>query len=207
MSVLASSILARARFQLVDSGATLRWTDAELLQWLSEGQRSIVMAIPAASQLVVTMALVAGTKQTIPAGGHTLLHIYRNLTAGGAAGQACREVDASMMDTQYPTWHTDTATTPALFYVYDRMLDPTVFYVYPPNTGSGSLELNYSVMPIDVATTATNISVRDIFQVALLDFILYKAHCKDSDYAAGQGVAAAYFQAFSTEIVTQGGGK
>lgn len=207
MSVLASSILARARFQLVDSGATLRWTDAELLQWLSEGQRAIVMAVPEASQLMATVALIAGTKQTIPAGGHVLLHIYRNLTSGGVAGQACRQVDGSLMDTQYPTWHTDAATAAALFYVYDRIPNPTVFYVYPPNTGTGSLEVNYSVMPVDVATTATNITVRDIYQVALLDFILYKAHCKDSDYAAGQGAASAYFQAFAAEISSQQAGK
>lgn len=207
MSVLASTILARVRFQLVDNSGTQRWTDAELLQWLSEGQRATVMAVPGASQTVATVPLIAGTKQTLPTGAHILLHIYRNLSSGGVAGQVCREVDRVMMDTQYPTWHTDAASAAALFYVYDRLYDPVAFYVYPKNDGTGSLEVNYSFMPIDVATTATNIGVRDIFQTALVDFILYKAHSKDSDYAAGQGAAAAYFQAFITEIGSQGGGK
>jgi hypothetical protein len=195
----------RARYQLVDSGSTLRWTDAELLQWLSEGQRAIVLALPEASQTIATVALFAGTRQIVPAGGHILLSVNRNLTFGGVAGQVCRQVDRTLMDTQYPTWHTDTQSPTALFYVYDRHHDPMAFYVYPPNNGGGAVELNYSVMPVDVVLTSTIITVRDIYQVPLLDFILYKAHAKDSDYSAGMSVSQAYFQLFAAAIATQKG--
>jgi hypothetical protein len=189
----------------VDQGAVQRWSDAELLQWLSVGQRAIVMAIPGASQLVATLALVAGTRQLLPLGAHILLGVNRNLSAAGVPGPALLPVERSLMDTQYPTWHTQPPVPNPLFYTYDRINDPVAFYVYPPNDGTGSLELNYSVMPIDVATVNSPLTVRDIFQVALLDFVLYKAHCKDSDYAAGQQAAQAYFQAFSAEVNTQGG--
>lgn len=206
MAVVASSIISRARNQLADTGSPQRWTDAELLNWISDGQRAIVVADPTASQTVTTVAMVAGTRQTLPSGAHKLIHIYRNLSVSGTPGKACSYVPLSLLDTQYPSWHTDTAVAAVTHWSYDEN-DPVGFYVYPRNDGTGRVELNYSVMPIDLATTSTTITVRDIYQTALVDYVLFRAHSKDSDYAAGQALAAGYLQSFSAFIAVQAKGK
>jgi hypothetical protein len=200
MAVVASSIINRVRQQLVDNGSTQRWSDTELLYWLSDGQRTIVSAIPSASATLTTLALVAGTRQSLPATAFKLLNVYRNLTAGGVSGVSCLYVPRDLLDTQYSTWHTaSTATSAVTHWTYDE-IDPLAFYVYPRNDGTGSLEINYSANPTDVASTSSNISVRDIYSTALFDYVMYRAHTKDGDYAAGQGLAGGYMQSFSSYI-------
>jgi hypothetical protein len=207
MTVLASSILVRVRTQLVDNGSTLRWADTELLSWLSDGQRSIVAVVPWASPKLVTLSLVAGTRQTIPSDGFKLINVYRNLTAGGTAGLSCLYVPRNLLDTQYPSWHTSTAQSAVTHWTYDEN-DPAGFYVYPRNDGTGSLEINYSYMPVDLTATTTPLTVRDIYQTALFDYVMFRAHSKDSDYAAGQQLAGSYWQSFQNGLaphVAKGG--
>jgi hypothetical protein len=202
MAVVASSIINRARTQLADNGSTYRWADSELLNWLSDGQRAIVALDPVATQTVTGVTLVAGTRQSLPSGAHKLIHIYRNLSAGGTPGKACTYVPLSLLDTQYPDWHTDTAVSAVRHWTYDEN-DPVGFYVYPRNDGSGRVELNYSTMPTDLPSTSSNISVRDIYQTALLDYVMFRAHSKDSDFAAGQSLAAGYLTAFNNFVAAQ----
>lgn len=204
MSVLASSIISRVRTQLIDNGSTYRWTDTELLQWLSDGQRTIVAAVPAAAPKVVTKSLVAGTRQSIPSDGYMLLKVYRNLPAGGAAGAPCQMIDRDVLDRQNQTWHSTTPTSAVKVWMYDT-IDPAGFYVYPPNDGTGSVEILYSYMPPDIASLTSTLDVRDIYQTPLFDYVMYRAHSKDSDFAAGLGLATSYMQSFTAFMAAQQG--
>ena len=69
------------------------------------------------------------------------------------------------------------------------------FYVYPPNTGTGTLELVYSASPLNAALGGL-ISVDDIYQSVLLDYILYRAWSKDAEYATNPTRASAHYTAF-----------
>ena len=204
MSVTAQSILDRVRTQLIDTGSTQRWTDAELLKWLSDGQRTIVAAVPWSCQKVTTVSMVAGTRQTLPSDANTLIEVIRNLSSTGTAGAPCTMIERSILDRQYPTWHTADSSPTVLHYSYD-MNDPQAFYVFPRNDGTGSVEVNYSVMPVDITSTSANITVRDIYSTPLVDYVLYRAHQKDSDFAAGQQLAGAYLQAFMAFVQVQTG--
>jgi hypothetical protein len=205
MAVAASSIINRVRTQLIDTGGSQRWTDAELILWIGDGERTIVSAVPWAYQKLTTMSLVAGTKQTLPSDGNSLIEIVRNLTGGGVPGAPCVMVDRAVLDRQYSDWHlAANANISVTAYTYD-LNNPQVFYVFPYNTGGGSVEINYSVMPVDLVLTSDNIHVRDIFATALVDYVLFRAHQKDSDYAAGQALAANYLQSFMAFLQTQPG--
>lgn len=190
MATTAQSIIDRVRTQLIDTGTSPRWSDTELLAHISDGQRAIVAVRPEASTTLVSRSLVAGAVQTIPADGHATLTITRN-----TSGRACSEVTRQLMNIQYPTWTTDTATATVRHYFVDEA-DKRYFYVYPPNTGTGSVELLYSVMPSDLASTSSTLTVRDIYQTPLFDYVMAKAHQKDSDFAAGQTLSAMYMQSF-----------
>lgn len=197
MTVLASAIISRVRTQLIDNGATPRWTDAELLQWLSDGQRTIVTANPRASAKRAIVPLVAGTRQPIPTDGFIYLDAYRNMGAGGATpGTTFVEVAKSLLDAQYPTWHAAPAVAQPFAKAFDPT-DPAVFYVYPPSDGTGEIELLYAAAAAEITTTTTPLVIADVFSTPLFDYTMWRCVQKDSDYVSGQQTAAQYLAAFS----------
>lgn len=201
MPVLASTIIDRVRNQLIDTASVQRWSDGELLGWLSEGQTVIVAAVPDARSVAGTVAMVAGTRQSLPADGIYLLRAIRN-----TSGRAVRVVDRDLYDTYNPTWHSATAATEAHTYMFDDS-EPTIFYVYPPNNGSGSLEVRYSALPPDLGSTADALSVDAIYYPALTDYLLYRCYQKDSDFEEGQALSQVYLSAFTTFVQARVAGK
>jgi len=199
MTVTASSIINRVRNQLIDLGtfAAQRWTDTELLYWISDGQRTIIAAAPRASQKVAVMAYVAGTRQTIPSDGYMFLAAYRNMgTSGTTPGPALEQTNREMFNTQYPGWHSATQVVSPTALMFDPA-DPTAFYVSPPADGTGHLELSYAAAAPDLTAGTQNLVVQDIYATPLFDYTMYRAIQKDSDYVGGQTVANAYLQAFT----------
>lgn len=199
MAVVASSIISRVRTQLVDDGSTLRWSDSELLSWLSDGQRNLVSMVPSAAPRLANVALVAGTRQSIPSDGWRLITVYRNTDVSGGPGNSVLEVPRSLLNVQYASWTASGGTATVTHWCYDES-DPAAFWVYPYNTGSGYVQINYSFMPTNLSTTSSTLTVRDIFQTPLFDYVMFRAHSKDSDYAAGQQLAAAYFSSYQSGL-------
>lgn len=198
-TVTAKTIIDKASVQLIDL-ANIRWTRSELLGWLNDGMRQIVLIQPSASSTTVSKQLVAGTRQTLPTGGWLLLQMYRNMgTNGTTPGRAIRIVSRELLDNFNPNWHTATAAAEVRNYIYD-IQDQTVFYVYPPNTGTQYVELNYSAQPTDLTSETDVIPIFDIFQSALVDYILYRACSKDAEYAPGLQLAQGYLATFASAV-------
>jgi hypothetical protein len=198
-TVTAKTIIDKASVQLIDL-ANIRWTRSELLAWLNDGLRQIVLIQPSASSTTVSKKLDAGTRQTLPTGGWLLLQMYRNMgTTGTTPGRAIRIVSRELLDNFNPNWHTATAAAEVRNYIYD-IQDQTVFYVYPPNTGTQYVELNYSAQPTDLTSETEAIPIFDIFQSALVDYILYRACSKDAEYAPGLQLAQGYLATFVAAV-------
>jgi hypothetical protein len=198
-TVTAQTIINKAAIQLTDI-ANVRWTRAELLSWLNDGMRQIVTMQPNASSTTVSKLLTAGTRQTIPSDGWLLLQIYRNMgTTGSAAGRAIRIVSREVLDGFDPYWHTGIPKAEVKNFIYDAQ-DQTAFYVYPPNTGTQYIELNYSAQPANLTTENQVIPIFDVFQSALVDYILYRACSKDAEYAPGLQLAQAYLTTFTIAL-------
>lgn len=197
-TVLAQTIINKAAVQLTDI-ANIRWTRAELLSWLNDGMRQIVVIQPSASSTTAVVQLSAGTRQLIPSDGWLLLSIYRNMgVTGTTPGRAIRIISREVLDGFNPNWNSDTAKAEVRNYIYSNQ-DQLAFYVYPPNTGTQHVELNYSVQVADIAETDA-IPIFDIFQTALLDYILYRACSKDAEYAPGLQLASGYLSTFTAAI-------
>ena len=185
-TVLASEILGKADVVLLDTAKT-RWPDAEKLEYLNDGQRQLVIYKPDAFVVNDVFVLAAGTKQSIPDGtgslaeGIALVKIVRNmgLTPGNTPGAAITPIGADFLDNYNPDWHTESQVVAVKNYIYDDS-DPTKFYVTPPNTGTGFVEGIYSALPGAVATVATAITLSDIYQDALRNYILFRCYDKDA---------------------------
>ena len=194
-TISAQNIVDRARHILQDttSGGT-RWLDAELLKWLNDAQREIVLLKPNAYSSVENISLNSGSKQEITATGLLLLSIIRNTN-----GMAVRRVDRGILDSENPNWHNDSSSSTVEHYVFDEDA-PRHFWVYPPNSGGGTVECIISKAPEDVPGLGNSITLNDIYANVILDFILYRAYSKDTDYAGNSQRAATHYQAFNNSL-------
>ena len=198
-TVTAKTIIDKASIQLIDL-TNIRWTRAELLSWLNDGLRQIVTIQPSASSTTVSKQLTVGTRQYIPTDGWLLLSIYRNMgTNGTTPGRVIRIISREILDSFNPNWNTVTATAEVRNYMYTDQ-DQLAFYVYPPNTGTQYIELNYSVQPVDLTLETQPIPIFDVFQSALVDYILYRACSKDAEYAPGVQLSQSYMATFVAAI-------
>jgi len=202
MALTAQSIIQRATETLQDS-TSVRWPVGELARYFNDGQREVALYRPDAMVTTATFTCAAGSKQALPAGGSKLIDIPRNATTS----KAVRLVNREILDAQQPGWHGITASTAVVHFTYDPR-DPRVFYVYPPATSATSLDIVYSAYPTDIneptsgtyTTVTGNLGVPDIYSNAVLDYILYRAYMKDSEYAGNTGRAQAHYTAFSNAL-------
>ena len=208
MTIAAQSIIRRV-VETMQDNTSVRWPVAELVRYLNDGQREVVLYRPDSMVTNATVALVAGAKQAIPTNGSKLIDVIRNT---GGTKRSVRMTVRNILDTQSPNWYNLTGLTEILHYMYDPR-DPKVFYVYPPAAASGaSVEIVYSAYPADITEPADgavysavsgNISLPDIYGNVLADYILYRAYTKDSEYAGNAQRAQAHYAAFQAALTTE----
>lgn len=203
MPISAQSIIRRAVETLQDP-TSVRWPISELVRYLNDGQREVVLYRPDSMVMSTSRSLTTGTRQTLP-NGSKLIEVVRNT---GGTKRAIRMVNREILDAQTPGWHNLTGATDILHYMYDPR-DPTVFYVYPPAATGASVELVYAAYPADIVepadgalytAVAGNISLPDIYGNVIQDYILYRAYSKDSEYAGNAQRAQAHYAAFANAL-------
>lgn len=205
-TLTVNDVVTRATLLLNDKGnlnanvaANTRWSTAELIDWVSDAQRQIVLMRPNALNKIAAVPLVAGTRQTIPADGWLMLGATRNLVGGTTGGRAVRQVERMTLDTINPNWHADPANVTAWNYTYD-VQDQKAFFVYPPNTGAGFMEVNYSVMPAQLVNLTDSLALDQIYLTPMVDYTCFRALSKDAEFAGGASLAANFFQAFNAAV-------
>ena len=204
MTISAQSILTRVTGTLQDT-TSIRWPVDELIRYLNDAQREVVLYRPDAMVKNNTLTCAAGSKQSIAAlNGSKLIDVVRNNVSGKAIRLANREI----LDSQIPGWHTLTGQVDAVHYMYDPR-DPTTFSVYPPVTTSAKIDLVYASYPTDISSVGDggtvgmvsgNLSVPDIYSNVVQDYILYRAYSKDSEYAGNAQRAQAHYAAFANAL-------
>jgi hypothetical protein len=201
-TIVGSSILDRASIILQDT-TNIRWPSDELLGWLNDGQREIVLRKPDAYTKSSSVVLTASeTKQSIPSDGIQLIDIVRNMGTGASPGRAITRTERYILDGQRPNWNTETGSATVKHYMFDER-NPKTFYVYPPQAvAPGYIELVYSAAPADLATSASTLTLDDIYASALLDYVLYRAYSKDADIApSAPQRAIGHYQAFTQSVI------
>lgn len=210
MAFTAGAVLGRASVVLLDASHT-RWPLPELLLWLNDGVREIAIHKPTAVAQNIPIALVLGSRQTLPAGAFLLIRPIRNLESGALSprvgGRIVNMVSRQSLDAINPSWHESPPILEVRNVVADAM-DPKTFYVWPPNTGTGFIEALVAVLPTDVAEPASptllasytaEVGIPDDYQGILLDYVLYRAFSKESDAGSLQR-ALGHYQIFANAL-------
>ena len=202
-----ANILARVEATLQDT-ANVRWTEAELLNYVNDAQREIANVQPGATATHANVHLGTGTKQSIPTDGLKLISVLRNMSGtanNSTGGRAIRLVSWDILDTQDPDWHNPTVTgdathgTTPKHYLFDEN-DPLNFYVYPGVAGNAYIELVYSQRPTDLANTSAIIAVPDNYSNSIIDYCLFRAFTKDAEFAGNAQRAATHYQLFAVSV-------
>jgi hypothetical protein len=199
-TITAKSLIDNAANTLQDE-TNVKWPRAELLGYLNDAQREIVLAKPDAYVKNESMALVAGTKQSIPPTGVVFMRVNRNMGMNGTTpGRVPRHIPIQVLNEQIPTWHMEPASITALHYTFDEQ-DPKHFYVYPQQPLSpGQVEVVYSSTPPDVPNEDAPIVLDDVYKTALLHYMFYRAYSKDVEYAREDAAAGAAYKIFATLV-------
>lgn len=187
MTVPVNTVTSRAAKVLNDDGM-VSWTQAELVDWLNEGQLATVKLHPDANTKTINHALVAGAKQTNPADCIEIVDMPRNVSGG-----VITPCDRAALDRFLPDWRTAPTASTVTHWMDD--VQPDTFYVYPAQSVTpATVVLTYSAVPTTVAAGG-NISIRDIYQDKLVNYILYRAYSKDAEVGNAER-AVAYFNLF-----------
>jgi len=212
-----NQLMRDARILLQDTDSR-RWPVPELLIWINAGGREIATQRPEASVENIPLQLVPGTLQKLPDHATGLLRVIRNLVGGRRppaeriGRDAVTIIPREVLDTQTPDWHNPDRHPPKKVVdhvVYDEA-DPRSFYVFPPNSGAGHLEVVISRIPAVVDQTDTpnsvasysgkHVPVDRAYQNALLDYVLYRAYSKDASFTGDAERAVRYYNAFAGAI-------
>ena len=211
MPTLTGNYIAQGAWTKVNEqtdGTAVRWTSAEALRWINDGQREIVNQSPRAYTKATKVAAVAGTRQDFAGLGITdgveLIDVPRNFRSDGTTpGRAVLKRDRAAFDEQVPTWHSTAPATDAVHWIFDDR-DPLAFYIYPPITTGGKLEVIYAAEPAALSDLTNTITIPDTYANALQFFVLFSFYSKDATYAKSPALASSYWQLFLQSLGVRG---
>lgn len=214
-ALIAKDILERAQSLLQDPDGT-RWPLAELVTALNDGLLEICMVKPSACAETVVLDMQEGTWQQLEAGQTQMMRAVRNITSAAVAvprtgGPAITPIERDALDNHIPDWHDATRHPQAatVLHVMTDPMNPTDFYVYPGNDGTGRIEAMVAVEPTQVSTPndptvladyTDEIDISPVYKGALIDFILYQSFAKDMQIAGAGQRAAAHYQSFLAKL-------
>lgn len=198
MTISTSAILPRCSERLQDAGF-VRWTTVELLRHLYDGVQALITARPDVYTTTTTIIPVAGARQTLPSDAIALVDVLNNTAT---SKRAVTKVSQALLEATNRDWMSATGSDISLNYMYD-LRTPRTWYVYPPASGTGSVDLVYSVFPTEVTVVGGGYDISQQWQNVLLDYVLGRAYAKDAEYGGNATMSAAHMAAFNKGISDQ----
>lgn len=197
--MLTAAILARVRDDLHDADGT-RFTPDNLLAWLSDAQRAVVLLRPDAGAVTKVVRLEAGTtQQRLPDDGVRFLGVLRNVEPGGKPGRAVILTTLDALNAGAPLWHREGASPEIYEYAPDENT-PTLYWVSPPPAADVTVEIKYAVEPPEVTDENDELAVFATFAEPVREYMLYRAYARNDQSIDYQGRANLHLQRFYTAI-------
>ncbi len=203
--IFAATVLDSAATTLLDV-AHRTWTADELLGYLNEAMRATAAARPTDFYVVEdSFPVAAGVIQNLPADAIVLIDIPRN-SAGVPSGitpssRIITQVDKGLQDEADRFWPAGTPQTQVEHFTFDPR-NPRRWACYPPNDGTGAVDLVYAAFPPQVMYAAEELPVPDSYEPPLINYVLAKAYAKNSkrqDLSTTSGFMAQWGQALGLD--------
>ena len=115
------------------------WDEPDMVNFYNRSASAVVNLRPDANTVNAVIKLAAGASQTIPSRGNALMDVMRNMgTDGETPGVAITATDKQLMALYDPAW---AQATPEAEVRNWASVSARRFVVYPPNTGTGYVEV------------------------------------------------------------------
>lgn len=195
-------IVNQAATLLQDEG--VRWSAKELVGWYNAFELDLHVRRPDAFSALVVLTLVAGVHQTLPATYAKLLDILH--TATGRMTPV-RQVSRRLLDDLSPTWRAAAQSDQIAQYTYDPR-EPQSFEVSPPAKAGATVFARVAKYPTpvaipvsdDPATVTGTMSAPARFANAAVDYIMYRAYSKDSEYTTNSVRAEKHLASYLEQV-------
>lgn len=172
----------------------VRWSKSELMAWINDAAKEIIVRKPAAGAKVAILTLVDGVSQTLPDRTHMLIDVIRNVN-----GKRITLADRHRLEDSAPNWYEMTPNATRHYCYEDR--NTPVFYVYPPAAQGQQVESVISKLPDDVIEDTDSVDLGVEYMGVIVSYALYRALSKDSE-EANSAIAMTHYQAFSEALGT-----
>jgi hypothetical protein len=212
MTFTVAEVINEAARALNDASFT-RWSMKELSDHLANGIREVETLAPEALGKTITIDLVAGTIQTLPATAVSLLSVHCNITRTSVdpvvRGPAVTTIDRHEFEAMIPGWEQASVLPHGALvsHIIADARDITRFHVAPGNNGSGAIEAVVAERitkpaPTTALTTigtyeAITVQMDNKYRPAMIDYVLSRAQMKDIAVANASQAAIAYYQKFA----------
>lgn len=188
-------LIDMAEDQLIDP-AHERWSISELLQYISDGQREVVILRPEAYTRTLAVTMEPGSTQRLE--GRALAFVTAIRTTNSSGQRAARRIDRSALDAMVPNWRAQSPTNEVRGFWHDDR-DPRVFYVVPPQDGTALLEVVASFAPDPVEDETDELQIPEIFDTAMFYYMIYRALAREGD--EGEQDAMVWYQKFRMAVM------
>jgi hypothetical protein len=173
VTLSAATILDSAATTLLDtSGRT--WSADEKLGYLNEALRATAFVKPDMYVVQTPFTLAAGEQQVLPTDGVALIDIPRN-----TGGRVITQVDKGLLDEANRFWPAATQEVVVEHFTEDPR-NPRRFVVYPPNDGTGVVDLIYGAVPPQVMYAAEEIDIPASYEAPMIQYVLSRCWAKNS---------------------------
>ena len=217
---LASAVLTRVRDTLLDPSGN-RWTDAELLRYLSDGQSEVCAYYPEANTLTELYAPTVGVvrvdwrDEAAAAPVAILRFASAHDEKNNIEGYELKLVEKAVLDAFDPGWigyrpATAAANVPATSAQYYKAVvmdpkDPLAFWLYPRAHQDFSIYVTYTAIPTELVAAGTTLALSDQYVPMLTDYVVYRALAKDSLYTGAPTKAKEHQDAFMQKLALSTG--
>jgi hypothetical protein len=209
MSFTPNDVIRLASITLQDPDH-VRWPVSDLIGWINAALIEIPTVKPNATNETVEIELAQGTYQTLADEHLSLVRAIRNLAtlddspSGRTGGTPITVVERADLDSAIPNWH-DPDVVPfasSVKHVVFDEADQNGFYVMPGNDGTGVIEALVTTLPAaaSAADLEADIDIKDRYQMAIVDYVLFRAFSVDAPNPGAAGRAQSHYQLFMAAL-------
>lgn len=181
--MIVQDIITRVQRLFGDEFA-VQVTDADIIRWINDAQREIVMHNESVLQIIATQNVVQGQNEySFPAD----LYILRSVRIKMPNSESYHTVhhrNLQEFDRQADGWD-GTLFGEGIPYIYTTYNRDIFIFPAPDQNSTDGLKLLYSQRPVDVTDSLDTLPLPDEYFNAVLKYCMIQANTLDEDYDAG----------------------
>lgn len=188
-----AEIITEARVLIQDTRVPYRYSDADMLRFVNQTLRRILVLRPDLFMTYGMISTVANTvAQKLPSDAYRLVEIY-SVVGGGSV----LEVNRETLDQTVPDWSSGTPGQPVNYMRHVR--NPTRYFLYPPPKHGVKLNAEYVKSPPMYGMSDTIDELSDSYLSVMVDGVVFLAESVDNEHVSS-GRAQMFLESFTQSL-------